>query len=118
MPLNGSNFGAASSLEDYDYSEKSVPPMPTLPPLEGFDGSHHSGVYVGTGYDVEDDYTNMPPPVQLQQTSSVHAYGGYDSEDDGGNTGYPPRQPSAGAYDHGQMSMAHGNGPASYHHGH
>lgn len=93
MTLNGSNFGAQSSLEDYDYNEKTSPPP--LPPLPG--QTPHV-----LGYD-EDDYANMPPPVQMQHTVSGGAYGGYDSEDE--------------ARGHGQTAMTQVGAPATYYHG-
>jgi len=67
MALNGSNFGAASSLEDYD--EKLAQALPSL----------HSP----PGYDEHDDYTSLPPAVQMQATVSNGGVGsGYDSGSD------------------------------------
>lgn len=93
MALGGSNFGATSSLEDYQYDEKtSVPP---LPPLPG---------HPAPPYDAEEDYANMPPAVQMQQAPSGGAYGGYDSEEE--------------ARHGAQMNMAQSGAPATYYHGH
>ena len=67
MALNGSNFGAASSLEEYD--EKHQDMYPNSPP--GYADAEH------------DDYTSVPPAVQLQQTPSNGGAGvTYDSETD------------------------------------
>ncbi|OWT38120.1 hypothetical protein C362_03985 [Cryptococcus neoformans Bt1] len=50
MALNGSSFGASSSLEDdYALSEKYPPPSPHPP-----------------SHDEHDNYTSLPPPVQSQ----------------------------------------------------
>lgn len=74
MALNGSAFGAASSLEDYNYNEKMSPPLPIEEP-------QRSAGHTPTGYGHDDDYANMPPQVQMQ-AMPVLGYNGYDSETD------------------------------------
>jgi len=105
MALNGSNFGAASCLEDYDdYDEKSISPLPALP------AHAHVASHPGqptSPYDIEDDYTNMPPPVQMHQNPNFNTYGGYDSEEEGRMHGHGqqmgmmPGAPSPIFYSHG-----------------
>ena len=73
MALNGSGFGAASSLDEYEYYEKSeVPPMPPA-----HDPHSPPPVYL----DHEEDYSNLPPAVQ-SHTGMSHGGAGvmYDSE--------------------------------------
>ena len=105
MALNGSNFGAASSLEEYDdYDEKVSPPLPTLPAHAHIVDHANQPV---SPYEVEEDYINMPPPVQMHHNPGVHAYGGYDSEEEGRMQG------------HQQMGMVPGTAaPTYYTHGH
>jgi hypothetical protein len=74
MALNGSEFGAASSLEDYD--EK----------LSQALASPHSPL----GYEEQDDHTSVPPPVQMQLTPSNGGVGSrYDSGSDDLHTTAP-----------------------------
>ena len=99
MALNGSNFGAASSLEDYDeYDEKSVPPLPALPVLAHV-ASHPN--QPTSPYEIEEDYSNMPPAVQMHHNPNA-AYGGYDSEEEG-------------RLGHGQQMGMVPSAPPSYH---
>jgi hypothetical protein len=98
MALNGSSFGAASSLEDYErdsdlYDEKDHPSYPSLPPMIA--SAHDIGLGSPPSYDADEDYTNLPPAVQIKRipTGGVAPFeGGIDNE-----------------YGHGDMSMA-GNG--------
>lgn len=90
MALNGSNFGAASSLEDYDEKLSPALPSPQSPP--GYEEHDH------------DDYTSVPPAVQMQMTPSNGGVGGgYDSGSEdvhspvpmlpqGGHVSYPCRR--------------------------
>ena len=108
MALNGSSFGATSSLEDYEYNEKT----PSMPP------PHSAPSTSPPGWEYEDDYTNMPPAVQMQNTPSNGVCGTtYDSASD--------ENPHAGVgtvMADSQMSMAGvapgaGRSHATYHHG-
>jgi hypothetical protein len=81
MALNGSSFGATSSLEDYDhtqdYDEKDAPPA--LPPMNlglGSPPGYHS--------DVDEDYTNLPPAVQMNR---IPTGGAFDAGSDEGHAG-------------------------------
>ncbi|ORY35725.1 hypothetical protein BCR39DRAFT_555861 [Naematelia encephala] len=97
MALNGSNFGAASSLEDYDEKESSnnhhFSQQPTIPQY----GSPPPGYENDQDHDEDYDYTSFPPVVQAQPLSHGVGLGGYESgsEDaahDGGlgtGAGYP-----------------------------
>ena len=100
MALGGSAFGAASSLEDYDYEKSLSPPVPSMhqsPPPTYAD--HPISPISPAGYDHEEDYSSMPSAVQMQPTLSQGGAGAmaYDSEEEG-------RAP--------QMSMAGGRGAA------
>ena len=87
MALNGSGFGAASSLDDYPYDEKIMPAMPS------------PAVHPAASMYDEDDYTNMPPQLQVRRDSPGQIYPDHDS-DEGGQ----------------MMSMA-GQQPVTYHQG-
>jgi len=103
MALNGSNFGAGSALDAYEYDEKTAPALPPLP----------GQAQPQSPYDAEEDYANMPPAVQMQPAPTVPAYSGYDSEEEG-----RPPMPHAHWQD-GQMDMVQGGAPVTYyHHGH
>lgn len=108
MALNGSNFGAASSLEDYE------------PHAGAYDDGYAHGHGMGSGAaadqtgayaDEHEDYTSFPPPVGLQHTVSG---GGYEtaSEEDADHYALP--NPHAGGQQP-QMGMVSG-GPVSYGH--
>ena len=66
MALNGSNFGAVSSLEDYDEKSSFALPSPNSPP----------------GFDDLEDYTSVPPALQMQ---SYHLDGGVGAAYDSGS---------------------------------
>lgn len=69
MALNGSGFGASSTLDDEYYQEKTS-------------GSQQHDPYSAPNqpYDLETDYTSYPPPVQ-PNLSNAGAYD-QDSDDD------------------------------------
>jgi len=90
MALNGSSFGAASSLEDYDhaheYYEKdasySRSSIPVLPPMGNSD---HNMIGLGTPpryqSDNEDDYSNFPPVVQMNRIPTGGNYEGLSDDE-------------------------------------
>jgi hypothetical protein len=97
MALNGSSFGAASSLEEYDpnaemYDEKDQPPVPALPPLHG------SGIGLGAppSYGNEDDYTNLPPAVQISRIPTGSGIYDSGSDEEHGHTSGRPEMNMAG----------------------
>lgn len=111
MALNGSNFGAASSLEDYQHHTEQGYLSPT----------HDNGALTGrpmSGYDNDDayDYASFPPPVQPHvQPVGIGGTGAYDSDDEHGRSSPvspPPQAPLM------SMPMANvpGHGPVSYGH--
>jgi hypothetical protein len=111
MALNGSSFGAASSLEDYD--EKALHPAHDHDHDTDHGDDHddhgyapaHGNVHVlggpthGIPFD-EEDYSNLPPVVQ-QRSPGLGGDIGWNSEDEkspdpstsrGGNgAGAPPK---------------------------
>ena len=79
MALNGSNFGAASSLEDFDEKLSHALPSPHSPPE----------------YDDHEDYSSLPPPVQMQMQATA-AGGGYESGSDDVHAGVLPMAQTSG----------------------
>lgn len=80
MALNGSNFGAASSLDDYDEKDSMTLPSPPPPIYPGLGpGPIHPHAHDGG----EEDYTSYPPIVQMSRIPSTGLLGnGYDSGDE------------------------------------
>lgn len=109
MALNGSNFGATSSLEDYQHHTEQGYLSPT----------HDHGMLTGrpmSGYDNDDayDYASFPPPVQPHvQPVGIGGSGAYDSDDEHGHSSPVSPPPEAGLM---SMPMANvpGHGPVSY----
>jgi hypothetical protein len=115
MALNGSNFGAASSLEypydekvmgdlaspSYGYQDAPASAHPALPgSTVGVRASNDAyAAYEGT--DMDEDYTSYPPPM-AHQASNGGAGGAYDSGSEDGHghaaagvgadySGHPPQ---------------------------
>lgn len=124
MALNGSNFGAASSLDhgdaehekdnagdyahgygfEHEYDEKHLAPSHGLGEDEHISpiGTYPAsiGALTGTGYNhLDEDYTSFPPVVQMQATPSNGGAGGlmYDSESDEGGRAIPMAQVRRGS---------------------
>ena len=64
MALNGSNFGAPTSVEDYESYSQSL--------------AHYDQRATDSAYEV-DDYTSMPPATQAQNPPSI-GHASYDSD--------------------------------------
>lgn len=105
MALNGSGFGASSTLDDVYYNEK------TSAHGHGQGQDHFApgaGVGAGAGahslpYDLENDYTSYPPAIQPNHSNSG-VNGAYDQDSDD-----ETRHPQPYGQGHRAPDVDHGN---------